>query len=158
MTFTPQTTSIRELHFGNLNDIVFDAESRRELISDVGGVVVQGQILEHLAVSLDCSFDGFPFQAPWFLRKLVSPFIKNGFITKPMRAGFKLPANAGALSPGDVSVEEGLAHLKKAVARYETETPNVHHPVFGRMARQEWVSLGLRHAELHMSFVVPVGD
>ncbi len=158
MMATQQATGRRELHYGNLNDIVTDAESLAAGEYQTLGEWSFGQILEHLAVALDCSFDGFPFQAPWFLRKLVAPFIKNGFITKPMRAGFKLPANAGALSPGDVSVEEGLAHLKKAVERYETETPNVHHPVFGRMARQEWVSLGLRHAELHMSFVVPVGD
>ena len=114
-----------------------------------------GQILEHLAVAFDCSVDGFPFQAPWVLRKLVAPFIKNRFITKPMPSGFKLPSKAGELLPGDVSVEEGFAHLKQAIAGYETETPNALHPMFGRMARQEWISLGLRHAELHMSFVRP---
>jgi len=55
----------------------------------------------------------------------------------------------------ETTVEAGLEHLKQAIARFETENPSAEHPAFGRMARQEWVSLGLRHAELHMSFVVP---
>jgi len=158
MPVTEQAAGRRELHYSNLNDIVTDAESLEAGEYVTLGKWSFGQILEHLAVTTDCSIDGFPFQAPWILRTFVAPFIKNRFFTKPLPAGFKLPAKAGRLSPGDVSVEEGLAHLKKAIARYETETPNAKNPVLGRLAQQEWVSLGLRHAELHMSFVRPVGD
>ena len=156
MTATQQVTGRRELHYSNLNDIVTDAESIAAGEYETLGTWSFGQILEHLAATFDCSIDGFSFQAPWLLRTFVAPFVKNRFFTKPMPSGFKLPATAGSLLPGDVSVEEGLAHLKRAIGRYETESPNAKHPFFGRLARQEWVSLALRHAELHMSFVRPV--
>lgn len=153
MSTAVEDTTRRELHYSNLNDVIVDAETLAagEVVT-VGGWSF-GQIMEHLACTFDCSIDGFDFQAPWFLRKFVAPFIKNSFLIKPMPSGYKLPKKAGALIPGEVSVEEGLAHLKRAIARYESEVPNAPHPVFGEMARQEWVSLGLRHCELHMSFV-----
>ncbi len=155
MSTTQQKVGRRELHYSNLEDVIVDAENLAAGPVLTSGDWTFGQILEHLAVTFDYSIDGFPFRGPWFLRKIVAPFLKNRFLTKPMPSGFKLPKNAGALKPGEVSVEEGLAHLKRAIGRFETETPNADHPVFGKMAQQEWVSLGLRHCELHLSFVSP---
>ena len=155
MTTTQQVENRRELHYSNLNDIITDAESLASGEYRTSGNWTFGQILEHLAMAMDCSIDGFGFKAPWLVRTFVAPVIKNRVFSKPMPAGFKLPAKASRLQPGDVTVEEGLEHLKRAIARYETETPSAPHPFFGKLARQEWVSLTLRHAELHMSFVHP---
>ena len=116
-----------------------------------------GQILTHLAQAMQCSFDGFGFKAPWFARTLIAPFVKNSFFTKPLPAGFQLPATATALLPSaDSSVEDGLIALREAIDRYQTELPTAPHPFLGKLTREEYVCLSLRHAELHMSFVVPV--
>jgi hypothetical protein len=32
------------------------------------------------------------------------------------------------------------------------------HPVLGKLTHEEWTQLHLRHAELHLSFAVPVSD
>ena len=75
-----------------------------------------------------------------------------------MRAGFQLPTSATALlPPADATVEDGLIALREAVDRYQVELPKAPHPFFGKLTREEYVCLSLRHAELHMSFVVPVG-
>ncbi len=42
-----------------------------------------------------------------------------------------------------------------AVARIQLDTERSRHPVFGELSLDEWDSLHLRHAELHMSFLVP---
>jgi hypothetical protein len=117
------------------------------------------QILEHLSRSMICSLDGFGFKAPWFVRVLLAPLVKNSFLTKPMKAGFKLPKKlAGVLLPeSDLSLPTALEHLRIAIRRCKNETPNADHPAFGKLASQEWNALYLRHAELHMSFVVPEG-
>ncbi|REJ86679.1 MAG: DUF1569 domain-containing protein [Planctomycetota bacterium] len=46
-------------------------------------------------------------------------------------------------------------HLKAAIARCGEETRRADHPVFGRLTLDEWEQFGLRHAEMHMSFVHP---
>ena len=115
-----------------------------------------GQILDHLARAMTCAIDGFGFKAPWIARALIAPFIKNSLITKGMKPGFKLPRRAEALLPAnEISLEAGLNNLRQAIHRFEREPTRQYHPFLGNLASQEWVSLELRHAELHMSFVVP---
>lgn len=155
MSVVTEVGTRREVHYSNLNDVILDSEALAGGEVQTVGNWSFGQILEHLAVSFDCSIDGFGFKAPWVARNLVAPFLKNSFLTKPMSSGYKLPASAEALQPGNVSVEEGLEHLKRAITRYESEIPNADHPFLGKLARQEWISLGLRHSELHLSFVKP---
>jgi hypothetical protein len=72
-----------------------------------------------------------------------------------MSAGFKLPARARTLLPEDVPLDEALDNLRRALGRFASETPTARHPFLGALASQEWESLALRHAELHMSFVIP---
>jgi hypothetical protein len=52
-----------------------------------------------------------------------------------------------------VSLSAALENLRKAIARCRSETADAEHPFLGKLASQEWNSLYLRHAELHMSFV-----
>jgi hypothetical protein len=116
------------------------------------------QILDHLTKTMRCSLEGFGFKAPWFIR-LAAPFIKNSFLTKPMKAGFKLPRRMAALLPdNERSLSAALDNMRTVISRCQNETPTRAHPVFGKMAGQEWTALHLRHAELHMSFVVPKGS
>jgi len=79
--------------------------------------------------------------------------MKRRFLGKTLPAGFKTTA---AFTPGETSVEEGLADLREAVARQSRESSRAPHPGFGKISREESDAFNLRHAEMHMSFAVPV--
>lgn len=53
-----------------------------------------------------------------------------------------------------ITTEEGLAELKTAIDRYKSADDLCPHPLFGN-SREDWDRFNLRHAELHLSFVVP---
>lgn len=156
MSPTPEQTHRRDIAFTTLDEV-------REDIQTVaaGSYVTVGewsfaQILDHLGSSLNSSIDGFPFKASWMVRWFVSPFIKNSILTKQMKPGFKLPGKFSSYLPSDdCTMDEALPKVLAAIKRLETETPVADHPFFGKMASEEWMCLHLRHAELHLSFVVP---
>ena len=115
-----------------------------------------GQIVQHLAININGSFDGFSFRAPWFMRFLIAPFMKKSLLTQPMKPGFKLPKSAAAALPAaEVTTGEGLDLLLAALDRFEKEAPEAKSPFLGTLTPKEWVALHLKHAELHMSFVRP---
>ncbi len=148
----------RTLSFATLDEFLQDAEAMAESEYKTIGNWSYGQILGHLASAMNNSIDGFGFQASWFLRKIIAPFLKNSALTKPLKPGIKLPKGAEQYLPDpSLTVEDSLAECRKSVERLATETPKARHPFFGAMASEEWMALHLRHAELHMSFVVP-GD
>ena len=156
MTKTAEHTQRRDLHFTTLDEVREDIESLA-----AGSYVTVGkwsfaQILEHLGSSLNASIDGFPFKGSWFVRWIIAPFIKNSILTKQMKPGFALPKKFSSYLPSlDCTMEESLPKVLTAIKRFETETPGADHPFFGTMASEEWMCLHLRHAELHLSFVVP---
>jgi Protein of unknown function (DUF1569) len=115
----------------------------------------QGQIYRHLALAFNGSIDGLPFVFPWYVR-IVGKMFKKKLLAGPMPAGLKLPARGGPeMIPPPISTEEGLADLRAAIARLESEPKRTRHPVFGEMTREEWNTAHLKHASLHMSFLVP---
>jgi len=150
----------RELHYASLEEFQADVERMAHLKFRTVGHWSYPQILDHLAKTMLCSLDGFGFKAPWFVRILIGPLFKNSFLTKPMKAGYRLPEKmAGALLPArDLSLATALEHIRTAISRCRNETPAADHPAFGKLASQEWNALYLRHAELHMSFVVAEGS
>lgn len=145
----------RTVRYSTLSDITDDAEQLLSNHHTVGNWTF-GQICQHLARTMHCSFDGFGFKAPWFARWFIAPFVKNSLLIKPLRPGFKLPERGKAILPDEnVSNETGLQQLKAAIERFSHETPTAPHPFLGQMASEEIVQLQLRHAEMHMSFIVP---
>ena len=147
----------RVLQFTSLEQVLADAEQMAAQPVQMLGNWTLAQVVQHIADAMHCSFDGFGFMAPWWARWFIAPFVKNSFIVKPMPAGFKLPQRAEAMLPkSDVKIADALQRLRQAIERYRTEKPTAAHPFLGKLALQEWVSLNLRHAELHLSFAVPV--
>ena len=145
----------RSVSYATLHDFVQDADRLASGKHKTVGDWTFGQILDHLATAMNGSIDGFPFKGSWFARTFVAPFIKNSLLTKPMKPGFKLPKSADAyLPPNDANTTESLAKAKAAVERLGIEKPTVVHPLLGYLATEEWMALHIRHAELHMSFVV----
>lgn len=157
MTAT-STPARRTLRYANLDEILADAEQLSKQKLRTIGRWTYPQILEHLAKSVTASIDGYGFQAPWFARVLIAPLVKNSILSKGMRPGFTLPKTAAPIIPGgELSIPAALDNLRKALARFQTESQRSPHPFLGKLASQEYTALHLRHAELHMSFVVPEG-
>jgi hypothetical protein len=150
------TAARRVVHYTSIDELLTDAELVAGQKFRTVGKWSFPQILDHLARTFTASVDGFGFQAPWFARALIAPFMKNTFLTKTMKAGFNLPKSAKALFPdADLALPAALDRLKQSIARYREAPQRAPHPFLGMLAAQEYDSLHLRHSELHMSFVVP---
>lgn len=149
------TTARRTLRYESLGEFHADAERLAKVKFHTVGNWSYPQILDHLTKTITASHDGFGFQAPWFARALIAPLMKNSFLTKTMKAGFKLPKSAAPLIPDpELSLPAAIDNLRSALRRFESEPATAAHPFLGKLAGQEWTSLHLRHAELHMSFVI----
>ena len=144
----------REVHYDSLDDLVRDAEwAAGDNVATVGNWSV-GQILRHLALTMNFSIDGFPFGWPAPLKFLMNVLMKKRFLTKPIPAGFQAPAKAAAVMPDPTSAAEGLAELKAAIERLRSETNRSSHPGLGNLTAGEWEQFHLRHSEMHLSFAV----
>lgn len=156
---TAEQTERRSLQFTTLDEVRDDIQSLA-----AGSYVTVGkwsfvQILDHLGSSLNASIDGFPFKGSAFVRWVVAPFIKNSILTKQMKPGFALPKKFSSYLPSeDCTMDEALPKVLSAIKRFDDEVPSADHPFFGKMASEEWMCLHLRHAELHLSFVVPTAS
>ena len=156
---TTKVAERRPLHFDGLDDILADVDrlaNSREVRAL--GNWSAGQVLQHLAVVMTKSIDGFTARPPAPVRWIARLLFKRRFLTRPMSAGFRLPANALAeIGPPPTGWDEGLRNIRHALKRLKTETPRQPHPVFGPMSPDEWVQIHCRHSELHLSFLIPSG-
>ena len=82
---------------------------------------------------------------------------KKRFLNKTLPAGFKIPKQAASRFKPDESlaIKEGLAALRHGIERCQSESSRAAHPLFDDLPREDWDRFNLRHAELHMSFVIP---
>jgi hypothetical protein len=153
---TTKVVERRKLHFTNLDEILADVEQLAQGKVRALGNRTPGQILEHLAKTMDGSIDGMGFQASWPLRLMARVF-KRRFLNSPMPPGWKLKnASAAALVPPPIDWDAALAHFRRAIARRKAEEKCAPNPVLGPLTRDEWTQLHCRHSELHLSFLVPV--
>jgi hypothetical protein len=155
---TAKVTGRRELHFNSLDDILADVDrlAAAKEIRTLGNWSA-GEIFKHVANVMNKSIDGFEFRPPWYIRFIVRTFMRSRFLTKPMTAGFKLPAGAQAeLASPATTAEEGFQAIRQAIARLKTTETRVPSPVLGPLSRDEWTQLHCRHSELHLSFLIPV--
>lgn len=156
MTTSSESVQRRSLQFTTLDEIRNDIETIA-----AGSYVTVGnwsfaQILDHLATSMTASLDGFPFRGSFFVRWFISPLFKNSLLTRPMKSGYRLPKKFESYLPSaECTVEEALPKVLAVIKRFDTEAPTADHPFIGKMASEEWMLLHIRHAELHLSFVVP---
>jgi Protein of unknown function (DUF1569) len=149
----------REVRYESYQDLL--AEIEQLLGGDVRtlGNWSLGQVLKHLAETMHASIDGAPYRAG-LMRRITGPWLlRDQFLNRGMTPGFQLPQSAReALIPGPTTGEAGLAALRRALYRLRAETDRAAHPVIGRLSVEEWDRCHLRHAELHMSFMLPLYD
>jgi hypothetical protein len=114
-----------------------------------------GQTLGHLAAWAEYAYTGAPLEVPFFIRWVLR-LRKRQFLYGPMRSGVRIPGvEGGTLATDPVPLEEGRGRFRGAMERLRAEAPTVPSPVFGRLTHEEAIALNLRHAELHLGFLIP---
>ena len=152
---TSKVEGRRTVNYASLHELLADAERLGSGEVKAIGNWSTGQVFRHLARAFNGSVDGLPGTFPWYIRTMAGLF-KKKLIAGAMPPGMKPPSDlAAAVNPDPTSAEEGLAELRAAIARLEREPYRVKHPLFGELTKEEWNSIHLNHAKLHMSFLVP---
>jgi hypothetical protein len=152
---TKKVRGRRQLRYDSYQDLLSDAE--RLAVSELRtlGNWSLGQVLGHLARTLEMSIDGCDIKASWPVRMIARLFFRQRLISGPTPAGFQLPrAFREAFVPPPTESQTGLAELRRAIERLHHEIDRAPHPLLGELSLDEWDSLHLRHAEMHMSFLV----
>lgn len=147
----------RRLKLHTLDQVMGDALMLHRAGYERLGSWTLGRCCDHLAATMDCSIDGFPFRVGPHVR-LVGMLIKRRLLDpdRGFPAGVKFPASArAALEPGALTDEQGLARLQAAIDRLNAEPARAPSPLLGRMTREQWDLLHCNHAALHLSFLVP---
>jgi len=147
----------RALRFASVREVLADAERVAVGAPKTLGNWSPGQIFLHLARGIDASIDGVEMKLPWPMR-LVGRLARGRILRGAMRAGINLPpAGADYFNPGPTTTEAGLASLRAAILRLEGTSQRAASPLLGRLTAAEWEQFHLRHAELHLSFIVEGG-
>jgi hypothetical protein len=114
-----------------------------------------GQTLGHLATWAEYSYTGAPLKFPFFI-KWILRLRKRKFLYGPVPAGVRIPGvQGGTLATEPVPLEEALGRMRRVMERLKSEAPTAPNPFLGPLKHEEWVALTLRHAELHLGFLVP---
>ncbi len=150
---TKRVTGRREVRYESFDEVLADAGRLAESNHRAIGNWTYSQILNHLTYSNNAMIDGLGFSLPAPARWLMSLLMKRRMLTKPLPAGFKIPKGSDAL-PQDSDLGEAMERFRASIARVKSEPQRAMHPGFGHLSREEWDLFQLRHAELHMSFVL----
>jgi hypothetical protein len=155
---TARVVGRRKVNYASYDGLLADADRLSAGPIKTLGNWTAGQIFRHVATVMNRSIDGFPFAFPWYMRMVARPF-KKRLLAGAMPAGFKLsPEGSQVLLPPPTPIDEGLADLHAAVARLQREPNRAKNPMFGQLSKEEWDTLHLRHASLHMSFIIPLNE
>src|SRR5262245_21314522 len=97
---TAKVTGRRTLRFESLDEIAAEVDwlAECEEVRALGNWS-SGQVLQHLATTMNNSIDGFSGFVPLPVRLLLRLLMKKRFLTKPMPPGFQLPQSAGNMFP-----------------------------------------------------------
>ncbi|MEE2990645.1 MAG: DUF1569 domain-containing protein [Planctomycetota bacterium] len=155
---TSKVEGRRDIRYESLEDVFADARRCAD-----GGWTTNGnwsisQIYHHLSVALHAGIDGVGFRIFWPKRLLARVFLKKKYLAEGIPPGFKIPGRMKQLEPTEMPIEDALAQLANAIERYQGNPKRAPHPLFGQFTDEESDQFQLRHAELHMSFIVPAED
>jgi hypothetical protein len=156
---TGKVVGRRVLRFETLDQLTAEVERLAEAeragrLRRLGNWML-GQTLGHLAAWAEYGYTGSPLQVPFFIRWILR-LRKRKFLYETMRAGVKIPdVEGGTLATDPLPLEEALARWRRVMERLKTEAPTAPNVIFGRLTHEESIALNLRHAELHLGFLVP---
>jgi Protein of unknown function (DUF1569) len=149
----------RILRFESIDELMVEVDrladaERAGRLKRVGNWTL-GQTLGHVACWVEYNYTGAPLKVPFFIRWLCR-LRKQKFLYEPMRPGLKIPGvQGGTLGTEPMSLEEGLGRLRRVMERLKVEAPTTPNVAFGPLTHEEWIAGNLRHAEMHLGFLVP---
>jgi hypothetical protein len=145
------------VHFDSYADLLAEARLLADTPHHTLGNWSLAQILEHLARACAFAVDGTEMRPPWFVRWIARTFLKQRLLTKTLPAGFKVPNKHtdSLVADSTTDVAAALSHLEQQIRRCQEAEQLQPNPVLGQLTRQQWEQFNLRHAEMHLSFVVP---
>lgn len=154
-----KTAAHRVLRFNTLAEVLAEAERLAQAETagrlTLTGNWTLGQNFNHLASWMDYAFDGYPpgvSSPPWIIR-MIMRLQKKKFMRGPLLRGIRIPGQReGTAGTEPMSTAEGLAKLRRAIARLSVQQPPKPNPLFGPLSHQEWMTLHCRHAELHLGY------
>lgn len=156
MVDTKHVKDRRILQFSTIDAELHEAQALA--IAEHAGRLTQlgnwslGQAINHLAIWSEYAFTGTPSTPPWFVR-LFGKLFKRRILTKGFGPGMTIPGVQGGTHGVEPSKTDiALKRLRAALERLARETPAEPNKVFGRLTREEWIALQLRHGELHLGF------
>ena len=159
---TRTVTGRRELKYASLAELSADLDALERAHAegrlDALGGWSPGQVFQHCSILMRCAVDGFPVDAPWIVRVIITALFKKKALSgAPLPPGTKIPNQASFLRPDDdVSFETGLTLLRDVLDRVEAGERFTHpSPIFGRLTHEEWTTLQLGHCSMHLSFLKP---
>jgi hypothetical protein len=155
------STTRRTLRFNKVDDAL--VEALRLAGAERDGRLVQignwtlGQTLGHLAAWANFALEGYPESVrPPAIVRWIARLLRNRIINKGMTPGMKLRGvPGGTLGLEPLPTDEGLTRFQTAFERLRATAPTIVNPVFGPLTHEQWIQLNLRHAELHLGFLVP---
>jgi hypothetical protein len=151
---TRRVKNRRRVRYQSVDEFLADAERLAERpVRELGNWTL-AQIFDHLARSMNVSVNGTRERFPWALR-IALRLARKRIIGNPMKPGYRVPENVAALlrPEAEPCLRESLSKLRGAAARFQTASEFPPHPAFGTLTPDEYQTLALRHAELHLSFV-----
>ena len=152
---TKKVQGHRAISYQSLDDLSVDATRCVEEGWVTIGNWSVGQIYHHLSVALHASMDGYGFKGFWPKRLIARTFLKKKFLTQGLPRGTRVPGKMKRLEPTDMPVHDALTQLASAIERYQANPKRAPHPILGKLTNEESDQFMLRHAELHMGFIVP---
>ena len=150
----------RALRLESMDAILADAESvTSQPYRTVGGWSAAENI-DHVANVVEMSLDGFTLDVPWPLKVVGRLFLKPSWLKNGYKPGIRPPAKvAAAFAPREgVTLEQALERLRRMVTRSKSEPMDRPSPLLGALTHEQWEQMHCRHAELHLSFIVPEGS
>jgi hypothetical protein len=147
----------RKLRFNSIDEAMAEAERLAVCETRTTGHFSLGQIYEHLARTFEVVLGEREMPPTSFPMRTMARLMRP-MVLRKASTGFKLPAKAqDVLWPSeDVTVEEGLAHLRETFGRFKSAPKLPKHVFFGNMTRLQHDTLQCRHFESHLGFVHPV--
>ncbi len=154
---TKKVNNRRKLRFESYDDLIADATSLASNGYQKLGNWELAQMLDHLTKLHIGSLEGGVPDGPLPFRILAQWLFKSTFLNKGLPAGASPPdALVAIVGPSDdVETEEALQRFIESCERLKSNPHREKHPFLGNLSREDWDKFHFRHAELHLSFLLP---
>jgi hypothetical protein len=159
MVETATVPTRRHLRFNAHPEILGEVRSLAEQPTRQLGHWSLPAICQHLATAMNLCIDAkagqVDFRAP-LSRRILARLFRAQILKRGLPTGVKLPPPVErVLYVEPENLEAAIAALERAIARLRSTTQRSPHPLLGTMSAAQWDQFHLRHAELHLSFIVP---